>query len=202
MKKIKEILSAFLIIMLIVTILVINRTYALFESMKEFNINMDIAKWNIAVNNLTVGGNQEDKFLIKNLLLDANSNVVAGKVAPGSKGTFDIEIDFKDTDVSVKCELEIDQERMNDAGLKFNSYQFSDTSITTTTTTNGHMFIVPLSKIKGTGNTGTFKLNVKIAFEWINDETRNIQDTIIGTSTVRTKLDIPVKLKFSQYVPD
>ena len=145
MKKIKEILSAFLIIMLIVTILVINRTYALFESMKEFNINMDIAKWNIAVNNLTVGGNQEDKFLIKNLLLDANSNVVAGKVAPGSKGTFDVEIDFKDTDVSVKCELEIDQERMNDAGLKFNSYQFSDTSITTTTTTNGHMFIVPLS---------------------------------------------------------
>jgi len=200
MKKIKEILSAFLIIMLIVTILVINRTYALFESMKEFNINMDIAKWNIAVNNLTVGGNQEDKFLIKNLLLDANSNVVAGKVAPGSKGTFDVEIDFKDTDVSVKCELEIDQERMDEAGLKFNSYQFSDTSITTTTTTNGHMFIVPLSKIKGTGNTGTFKLNVKIAFEWTNDETRNIRDTIIGTSTVRTKLDIPVKIRFTQYV--
>ena len=62
------------------------------------------------------------------------------------------------------------------------------------------MFIVPLSKIKGTGNTGTFKLNVKIAFEWINDETRNIQDTIIGTSTVRTKLDVPVKIRFTQYV--
>ncbi len=202
MKKIKEILSAFLIIMLIVTILVINRTYALFESMKEFNINMDIAKWNIAVNNLTVGGNQEDKFLIKNLLLDANSNVVAGKVAPGSKGTFDVEIDFKDTDVSVKCELEIDQERMKEAGLKFNSFQFSDTSITTTTTTNGQMFIVPLSKIQEAGNSETFKLNVRIAFEWINDETRNIEDTMIGTSSVRTKLDIPVKLKFSQYVPD
>lgn len=202
MKKIKEILSAFLIIMLIVTILVINRTYALFESMKEFNINMDIAKWNIAVNNLTVGGNQEDKFLIKNLLLDANSNVVAGKVAPGSKGTFDVEIDFKDTDVSVKCELEIDQERMKEAGLKFNSFQFSDTSITTTTTTNGRMFIVPLSKIQEAGNSETFKLNVRIAFEWINDETRNIEDTMIGTSSVRTKLDIPVKLKFSQYVPD
>jgi len=202
MKKIKEILSAFLIIMLIVTILVINRTYALFESMKEFNINMDIAKWNIAVNNLTVGGNQEDKFLIKNLLLDANSNVVAGKVAPGSKGTFDVEIDFKDTDVSVKCELEIDQERMKEAGLKFNSFQFSDTSITTTTTTNGQMFIVPLSKIQEAGNSETFKLNVRIAFEWINDETRNIEDTMIGTSSVRIKLDIPVKLKFSQYVPD
>jgi hypothetical protein len=202
MKKIKEILSAFLIIMLIVTILVINRTYALFESMKEFNINMDIAKWNIAVNNLTVGGNQEDKFLIKNLLLDANSNVVAGKVAPGSKGTFDVEIDFKDTDVSVKCELEIDQERMKEAGLKFNSFQFSDTSITTTTTTNGQMFIVPLSKIQEAGNSETFKLNIRIAFEWINDETRNIEDTMIGTSSVRTKLDIPVKLKFSQYVPD
>ena len=202
MKKIKEILSAFLIIMLIVTILVINRTYALFESMKEFNINMDIAKWNIAVNNLTVGGNQEDKFLIKNLLLDANSNVVAGKVAPGSKGTFDVEIDFKDTDVSVKCELEIDQERMKEAGLKFNSFQFSDTSITTTTTTNGKMFIVPLSKIQEAGNSETFKLNVRIAFEWINDETRNVEDTMIGTSSVRTKLDIPVKLKFSQYVPD
>ena len=202
MKKIKEILSAFLIIMLIVTILVINRTYALFESMKEFNINMDIAKWNIAVNNLTVGGNQEDKFLIKNLLLDDNSNVVAGKVAPGSKGTFDVEIDFKDTDVSVKCELEIDQERMKEAGLKFNSFQFSDTSITPTTTTNGQMFIVPLSKIQEAGNSETFKLNVKIAFEWINDETRNIEDTMIGISSVRTKLDIPVKLKFSQYVPD
>ena len=202
MKKIREILSAFLIIMLIVTILVINRTYALFESMKEFNINMDIAKWNIAVNNLTVGGNQEDKFLIKNLLLDDNSNVVAGKVAPGSKGTFDVEIDFKDTDVSVKCELEIDQERMKEAGLKFNSFQFSDTSITTTTTTNGKIFIVPLSKIQEVGNSETFKLNVKIAFEWINDETRNIEDTMIGISSVRTKLDIPVKLKFSQYVPD
>lgn len=202
MKKIKEILSAFLIIMLIVTILVINRTYALFESMKEFNINMDIAKWNIAVNNLTVGGNQEDKFIIKNLLLDANSNVAAGKVAPGSKGTFDVEMDFKDTDVSVKCEMEIDEERMNEAGLKFNSFQFSDTSITTTTTTNGHMFIVPLSKIQEVGNSETFKLNVKITFEWINDETRNIEDTMIGISSVRIKLDIPVKLKFSQYVPD
>jgi hypothetical protein len=202
MKKIKEILSAFLIIMLIVTILVINRTYALFESMKEFNINMDIAKWNIAVNNLTVGGNQEDKFLIKNLVLDANSNVVAGKVAPGSKGTFDVEIDFRDTDVSVKCEMEIDESRMRNAGLKFNSYQFSDTSITTTSTPTGHMFIVPLTKIKGTGNSDTFKLNVKIAFEWINDETRNIADTMIGVSTARTKLDIPVKMKFSQYVPN
>jgi hypothetical protein len=188
--------------MLIVTILVINRTYALFESMKEFNINMDIAKWNIAVNNLTVGGNQEDKFLIKNLVLDANSNVVAGKVAPGSKGTFDVEIDFRDTDVSVKCEMEIDESRMRNAGLKFNSYQFSDTSITTTSTPTGHMFIVPLTKIKGTGNSDTFKLNVKIAFEWINDETRNIADTMIGVSTARTKLDIPAKMKFSQYVPN
>lgn len=201
MKKTKEILNILLIIMLIVTIVVINRTYALFESNREFSINMDVARWNIKVNDVKVKSESTESFIIKNLVLAANSKVVNGKVAPGSEGTFDIEIDFEDTDVSVQCEINIDADKMEEAGLSFNSMTVDDTALTITQVSDTQSrFIVPLSKIQSAGLNDSYKVTIHVEFEWANDETRNKQDTLIGISQERSKMAVPISINFKQYV--
>lgn len=201
MKKTRKILSVVFIIMLIITIIVINRTYALFESNVDFSINMDIAKWNIAVNDTAVMSNTVETFLIKNLTLQPNSKVVDGKVAPGSQGTFEVEIDFKDTDVSVQCEIVLDSQRIADSGVSFSGFTVDDNDITVTHNSDtNHSMIIPLSKIKHEGSTDSYKITMQIAFEWTNDESRNKEDTLMGTSATRLKMDVPISIKFMQYV--
>ena len=198
MKKIKKILNIAFVLMIIITVIVINKTYALFESNLDLLINMDVARWNITVNDTMVNSESVQSFVIKNLQLNANSKVENGKVAPGSQGTFDVEMDFKDTDVSVKCELEVDGERMNEAGLSFSSFVMDDSTVTLQyVSENKYSFIVPLSKIKASSN--SYKLMLRITFKWENDETRNEEDTLIGTSTERQKLQVPITLRFTQY---
>lgn len=201
MKKTKEILNILLIIMLIVTIVVISRTYALFESNREFSINMDVARWNIKVNDVKVKAETTESFIIKNLVLAANSKVVNGKVAPGSEGTFDIEIDFEDTDVSVQGEINIDADEMEEAGLTFNSMTVDDTTLTITQVSDTKSsFVVPLSKIRSAGSNNSYKITIHVEFEWANDENRNKQDTLIGLSQERTKMAVPISIKFKQYI--
>lgn len=201
MKKTKEILNILLIIMLIVTIVVISRTYALFESNREFSINMDVARWNIKVNDVKVKAETTESFIIKNLVLAANSKVVNGKVAPGSEGTFDIEIDFEDTDVSVQGEINIDADEMEEAGLTFNSMTVDDTTLTITQVSDTKSsFVVPLSKIRSAGANNSYKITIHVEFEWANDENRNKQDTLIGLSQERTKMAVPISIKFKQYI--
>ena len=198
MEKTKKILNVVFVMMLIITIIVINRTYALFESSVDLTIKMDVAKWNITVNDALATSNSVQSFVIKNLQLEANSKVENGKVAPGSKGTFDVEMDFKDTDVSVMVELKIDDNKMKAYGLKYNGYTLDDNNITLQEISNKeYYFIVPLTTIKNAQD--SYKLKMSIEFEWENDENRNKEDTLIGTSEERQKMQIPITLKFTQY---
>ena len=198
MKKTKEILNIILIMMIIVTIIVINKSYALFESNVDLLINMDVASWNITVNDTAVKSSSVETFVSRDIALDANSKVADGKVAPGSQGSFNINMDFKDTDVSVEGEININGQKMKEAGLTFSGFVMDDTDITCSLIEeNKYRFMVPLSKIKS--GSESYKLQLGINFKWSNNEARNKEDTLIGISTTRLKMEVPITIKFTQY---
>ena len=61
-------------------------------------------------------------------------------------------------------------------------------------------FVVPLSKIKSAGSNDSYKVGIHVEFEWENDESRNKEDTLMGLSQTRLKMDVPISIKFKQYV--
>ena len=85
-------------------------TYSLFETERQTVVTSPIAKWNVLVNNslLTNNYGQENTFNLGSINWNSGGHVRSGKAAPGSVGTFEIEIDPTDTEVSFLYELDID----------------------------------------------------------------------------------------------
>ena len=78
--------------------------YAKYLSSASGDTTMTIAKWNILVNNLSIKNNTD----ISNSIVPVfpgNSNIAKDIIAPTAEGYFDLEMDFKDADVSFEYEI-------------------------------------------------------------------------------------------------
>ena len=109
MKKKLYITALFL---LCITLLSIVKSYALFETEANGNGEMSIGKWTILIND-------EDATFSESVSLDSfdyddDVHVREGYIAPGVGGNFTIELDADDTDVSMICTIEMDDEDLND----------------------------------------------------------------------------------------
>lgn len=111
-------------------------------------------------------------------------------------GTFDVEINVQDTDVSVRYDITLNQENLTNKNLSIKSVKETQVSnILYQTGENTYTAIIPLSEIQK-GNTAN-KITVEV--EWKNDGTSDEQDTQIG-SVYDAKLQIPIKIHVSQYL--
>lgn len=77
----------------------IQESYAKYISSASAISNFSIAKWTFMVNDQDVL-NQSDFSTTIVPVIDSNSNIKAGVIAPTSTGYFDINIDFSDVDVA------------------------------------------------------------------------------------------------------
>lgn len=86
--------------------------YSIFESVIDGIISPDIATWNIKVNDVVV-------TTVDPIAVDITSitwtgeHVADNKVAPGSVGSLDINIDPTDTDVAIKYDIEVIDKNIN-----------------------------------------------------------------------------------------
>lgn len=165
-------------------------TYGLFHSEIGDELELDVADWNIKINNTNVTNGVTEQFTITDIHFGGDSNVRSGKLAPGTSGYFTLAIDPTDTQVSVRYEILIDQESFGNENIKVTSLQLvSGNSTFQRISDSRYVGVIPLSDKR----VNTIRINI----EWENHEENNETDSIIGTQA--GDLEIPVEVHLMQY---
>ena len=200
----KKIWVLMLLIMILVTIYVINNTYAKYYSEAEGKVEQIIGKWIVKINDTNIATGEEiQEFTINQLQYNESDNTIEGKIAPGMTGYFDIILDATESSVAVKYDVTIDGSALVEIN-KFIKISKQTVVIDATekddeivkTDENTYTGIVKLEDIKSK-KTNT----VRVYVEWENDETESNdeKDTSLG-KIENTQIEIPVTVKISQYL--
>ena len=151
------------IILLICFIYLISKTtYASLQSIISPKVDVDLADWNINVNDLLISGENG----VKNIDLVNNLTTVnyvkPNKAAPGAVSKYTIKLDTSNTEVSVKVVFNID-DKLIDNNKVFTFTGFSGDLDFIRTGVREYTCIIKLANIN---NIKTIYLN----FEWIDEE--------------------------------
>lgn len=200
MKKV-WILSA--LIMLLITFYQINSAYAKYFTQAEGTVEENIGKWIVKINGTNIATEEDiQNFTINELTYNSNDYVLAGKIAPGLLGYFDVEIDATEASVAVKYEVSIDFSQLDlSESIKFAKLVRvvdgveSEDGITKTEEST-YAGVVNLEDIEA-GRTNI----IRVYLEWEDDGTgaNDEADSNLGT-TKDTQVSIPVQVRASQYL--
>ena len=192
MNKKKIIIALFLILLAIFIICAIIYTYATFTSEFSGDMKIDSATWKIIVNNTDISSSTVKTFTIDELNVDESQGVESGKLAPGLNGNFNILIDPSDTDVSIKYEIKLDTQYIDNANIEIVSVnETNNNKDLINTNKNEYTGTILLDDIKK-GTTDNIQVNVK----W---EDNDLKDIDIGEKP-NNQIKIPVEIKISQYL--
>ena len=225
----KKLLTILVLIMLIISFFQITSMYALYKEKLASEYNSLLGIWAIKVNgtDITTSG-QVEQFTISDSQLQyiASEYIKAGKIAPGGQAYFDIVIDPTNTDVSIVYTIDVntvatgiyDTDKTANATIELvNTENYFKPDGEETQTTNetdfrdGNLYtsVIPVNMI-----TQGYKNYIRLYFEWVNDETKNVTDselaanatiteTEVEGSTVEVveneKISIPVEINLKQY---
>lgn len=189
----KKILPLLLLMLIIVLLDQFITTYAIFESDVETNTEVEIADWQILVNNISLD-ETEKQFTIDNILWNSNSNVLPGKSAPGLSGYFEILIDPAGTEVELDYEIMIDFESLLNDRIYLISIKDSDNNDLVSLGNQTYGSSILLSEIL-LEETET----IKVSFIWEQDDANSDVDSE-SVNNLNSNLTIPVTLKIFQKI--
>ena len=173
------------IISLVICLLIIADTYALFETNASADIEMDIGKWVINVNGQDAAVHETitlDDFVYSN-----SSHTEDDYFAPGGSAQFDLEIDASLSDVSVAYSIDIDDsELLAHPNIYFTIRDINDVSGTTATSYDGVIYLSDANRVK----------TIRITLVW-ND---NSSYDDLDTSLVGDDLSFDIAANFQQYL--
>ena len=193
--NIKKIFILLTIIMLCFTIYKIVSTYALFETKLQKNVKADVGKWNIKVNAEDITNTTTHSFTMNTFKISQSPYTKENKIAPGMDGTFEIDIEPQDTQVSIRYDIAIDSTELTNQSIKLNSVmEKNNNNEIIKTAENTYTGVIPLEKINK-----DYLDAIEISFSWENVEENNEEDTKIGT-VYASNLSIPITVTFSQYL--
>ena len=164
-------------------------TYGLLESDATANVKPAIGKWNITLNeiNITV----EKSLTIDDFIYADNENVEEGYFAPGSEASYEIIIDPKDTDVSIRYDISMD---LLDLTIHPNiNFELYADNVKVDNIGGTYSGVILLEDIK---NKETVTLTISLV--WENDDDYNEFDSFLIGDDI--SFDIPITIKFSQYL--
>lgn len=171
------------------TIFMVIDSYGLFESKNVLNVDSNIAKWNVFINGTDIKKNET--FVVDKINLINNDNVLEGKMAPGSKGYFDIVIDPTDTDTSIRYDISFDFSSLNDKIVVSGIEEITSGNLVRTGK-NTYSKVITLNEIKN-GITNTIRVYIK----WDNSDDES--DSAIG-SVINNFINVPVTIAVYQYL--
>ena len=167
-------------------------TFGLFHSKVDGDVNTDVAKWNILINDTNISDGVTDKFVINDLAYSDTTNKKPGTIAPGTSGTISLTLDATDTQVSVIYTIEVDDSKFGNEMLKIAKVEKVAGSGDFQEVTDGvYQGIIPYN--------AKSKVTIDFTITWINDEANNEIDSEIGTRE-NPDLEIPVVVTATQYV--
>ncbi len=162
-------------------------TYGLFESNKDFTSNMNVAKFNLFVNDSNIVDTKD--FNINNIIVLDNENVLNGKIAPGVSGYFELLLSPKGSDVAIYYEVSLDLNNIDNNGIVLEKIE-SDGNDLIRVDKYTYAGIFSLDDAKK-----NITKSVKIYFSWKNND--EVLDDIKYADGV--KCDISASVKASQY---
>ena len=187
------------IIIIVLLSIIIGNTVAKYITSKSSNADINIARWQVLVNNTDV----TSAASLNNVIIPVfpgNNNIANGVIAPTAEGYFDILIDASNTDVSLSYEITTSP---------------NDSSIVTDLVMSGYAIdggtrqdIIPdeNDEFKVTGNilynSQDKDVSLRIYLKWNDDENDGATMTnSIDTSTTQEQESVAkvnVNLKFTQ----
>ena len=193
-KSFKKIYFLYICIILIVVYGII-QIYAVFQSEVNGTVNLIKGVWQIKVNQTDISTGVNKEFTVDNIEVQNNEHVKPGNLAPGLSGIFHISIDPRNTDVSVRYDVSLNQENLTNKNITIKSIKETNQGKTLIKTDeNTYTGIISLEEIKqGIQNT------IEVEIEWKEDETNHEEDTNMGVQE-EYKLEIPVIVHVSQYL--
>lgn len=191
MKKIDKLILV--LACLSIFLFVISKSFASLESKVDARSTMYVGKWNILVNNQNLNSVYSDDITLDDISWESNSHVSDGMAAPGRRGVISFEVDPTDTDVAVKYTITF-RDHNDDP-----SYLLTIRGISTDGT--------PLVRSGEYSYTGIFSLQdirnsntktVSIDVEWVNDESNNESDSLIGSQSAEARF-LYINMEAVQY---
>lgn len=194
-KLLKRILIIILLFMILFVAYKLINTYAVFYSEGQGKVVQKNATWIICVNEINISSKNSNQFTVDTFEIQENEHVAEGKLAPNTTGSFYIIIDPKNTNVSIKYDIQLDQSRIATDRVKITSIEEVETQNSLIKTgENTYTGVISLSSI----NAGTTS-RVKVTINWENDETNNEKDTLIGTNQ-NAQMSVPINVTVTQYL--
>lgn len=174
---------------------VMSNTYSRYIADTTGDVEMVFAKWQILVNNSDITSKESSEIDITPTIIE-NENVASNKLAPSSKGYFDIEIDPTTVEVSFNYKLNIlENEDMPD--LIISRYTIIDEE---TDLENINYLDIVDNQISGTfnyqKNNEAKPFTIRVYFEWY-DGIDNTMDDSTDTDFVSNNESISIKANIS-----
>lgn len=184
----KKILYLLFISFVLITTYEVMDAYGLFESKNKLVVNQNVARWKIIINGSNI---TEEDFVINSINVEGNENVLNGKLAPGVRGYFDVEIDPK-ADTSIVYSISFDFSQISDSFIVENIEETTSGNLIRTDEST-YSKVITLNEIKENK-----KNNVRVYLKWENKEDNNATDSKIGL-TENNYINIPVSVSAMQY---
>lgn len=194
-KNAKKLLFFLCLCIILLIIYGVIRIYALFHSELGANVQLKNGTWNITVNGTDITKGTDIQFAINNVTVEENEHVKPGNIAPGLTGTFKINIDPENTNVSTRYDIYLDEEKLTNPNIQIKSIKETlNGNELVKTDKNTYTGIIPLEKIQaGTTN------EITVEVEWIENEDHNEEDIGLGT-TWDAEYQIPITVHVCQYL--
>ena len=114
MKYYKKFLFILAILSASISIFFIVQIYGKYSSSTPGSADIPIAKWNIKVNDTSIG---TDSSIIINPVFSGSEHIAPNVIAPGAEGYFDINLDFRDVEVSFSYDITLGSQEDSSAIL-------------------------------------------------------------------------------------
>lgn len=194
-KIIKKFLVLLSLVITIITIYQITNIYAVFYSEWTGTFDREIAKWKIIINNIDIVKETVQTFEVE--FISEDSSAADGKFLPGMEGNFEIIIEPKTTQVSVRYDITIDDTDFLDTDINLiGVIETEENNTIIRTDENTYTGIIPLASISSNNN---YFDNVKIIFKWEVDENAGEQGIIVKQNGELT-IKVPISVKVTQYL--
>jgi hypothetical protein len=182
-------------LMIACLIAIIGGTYARYTKQVTVNATTQVAAWAVKVKSgdTELTNDQNITFVVQ-----SNTNVVPGKIAPGVTATATVDLDLTGTEVAVDFSAVVNSGDLLST-LGATGGQIDVTSTVAGENNTGSEVTIPLvGNSAFTSENG--KKTVVLTLTWTNNEANNTNDTTIGETKSGATITIPVTLTAKQHI--
>lgn len=195
----------FVVASLAITLSLMSNTYSRYVASSQGNLEIEFAKWQILVNDSDITAQTESSIQFEPVI-EANANIATNKIAPSSKGYFDIEIDPTNVDVSFSYTLDLSIDNTNIPDLVITKYVIiPEDYIEGNALKENYLEDNKITNSLYYSNNAFKKFTIRVFFEWIEGTNQTMDDELdtnigINATTENTTFKINANINFEQII--